>query len=163
MCDKYSISLDIKAYYIVMNDLINKRKSDFLLPLQGLILETFFPWCFSLLDTNLRTWHLGHHLYALVRPSCNISVCDRAITGPVPAQVISKNETKWQTLLCFVCPGKPGFSPAGLRHGGNADGEMEWMCRMVGALAVDQLWQWTGWARGGPERCRRCPLSSSLL
>lgn len=31
MCDKYSISLDIKAYYIVMNDLINKKKSDLLL------------------------------------------------------------------------------------------------------------------------------------
>lgn len=31
MCDKYSIYLDIKAYYIVMNDLIHKKKSDILL------------------------------------------------------------------------------------------------------------------------------------
>lgn len=114
MCDKYSLSLDIKAYYIVMNDLINKRKSEFLLPLRCLILETFFPLCFSLSDTNLRTWHLRHHLQPLVRPSCNVTLYDTTIAGPVPAQIICKSETRWQTLLVLFAL-KPGVVSSWIR------------------------------------------------
>lgn len=97
MCDKYSISLDIKAYYIVMNVLINKKKSDFLLPLQSLVLETFFPLCFSLLDTNLGTWYLRCHL--------DLPVMSPLVTGPslVQCQLKLSLKMKENGKPCLFC------------------------------------------------------------
>lgn len=79
------------------------------------------------------------------------------IAGPVPAQIISKSETRWQTLLVLFA--------LKTRCSLQLDWDLEEMLMEVGVVGGYEGWrelqQWTGWAWRGPEQCCQCPFSSS--